>query len=168
MANDSTVILMDAGRIQRSLKRIAYQISEDNRNTKELVILGINERGYAVAGLLQQYLTKLSGQEIACHRVQIEDGRTDIGDLSLENKYVLLVDDVIFSGTTMFRALNMISEKSTPEEVHTATLIDRGHRKFPVFAQFVGMELPTKLDEHVRVVLEDNKPGRVLLNQSAH
>lgn len=168
MVNDSTVILMDAGRIQRSLKRIAYQISEDNRNTKELVILGINERGYAVAGLLQQYLTKLSGQEIACHQLQIENGCTDIGDLSLENKYVLLVDDVIFSGTTMFRALNLISEKCIPEEVHTATLIDRGHRKFPVFAQFVGMELPTKLDEHVRVVLKDNKPGRVLLNQSAH
>lgn len=168
MENAGTVILMDSQRIKRSLKRIAHQISEDNRETKELVIMGINERGYAVAELLRRYLSKLSSNDIECHRLPVGKSNEIDNALSLPDKYVLLVDDVIFSGTTMFNALRLISKKFSPGEIHTATLIDRGHRKFPVFAQFVGMDLPTKLDEHVSVEIKQNVPDRVLLEKSLH
>lgn len=167
MKNAGTVVLMDARRIQRSLKRIAHQISEDNRNSKELVILGINDRGYAVANLLCQYLAKLTEGEVEFHRLRVDNKETE-PDLSLTEKYVLLVDDVIFSGTTMFKALKKITKNYSPDEIHTATLIDRGHRKFPIFAQFKGMDLPTKLDEHVSVELKQDEPACVLLEKSLH
>ncbi|MGK7368757.1 MAG: phosphoribosyltransferase family protein, partial [Candidatus Halalkalibacterium sp. M3_1C_030] len=108
MDNGGTVILMDEQRIKRSLKRIAHQVSEDNRGAKEPVILGINERGYAVAELLQQYLQELSDKEIQCRQLIVDKKESSQTELSLKNKYVLLVDDVIFSGTTMFDALNQI------------------------------------------------------------
>lgn len=168
MENAGTVTLMDARRIERSLKRIAHQIMEDNRDEKEPVVIGINERGYSVAGLLKKYLSKLSGSEVECHRLQVGQSEGIDKNLTLSKKYVLLVDDVIFSGTTMFNALKLISENCSPDEVHTATLIDRGHRQFPVFAQFVGIDLPTKLDEHVSVELKENIPSRVLLEKSLH
>lgn len=168
MENAGTVTLMDAQRIERSLKRIAHQIMEDNRAVKKPVIIGINERGYAVAVLLKQYLSKLSGNEVECYQLHVGQNGGIEESLSLSKKYVLLVDDVIFSGTTMFNALKMISENCSPDEVHTVTLIDRGHRQFPVFAQFVGIDLPTKLDEHVSVELKQNIPSRVLLEKSIH
>lgn len=166
MDDSNTLVLMNARRIERSLKRIAHQIFEDNKSAKKIVVLGINERGYAVAGVLKKYLSTLTGTQVGCHQVLLNKSSEVKGAPSLQNKYVLLVDDVIFSGMTMFRALQAISEEGTPEEVHTATLIDRGHRKFPVFAQFTGMELPTKLDEHVTVEVKDRVPDQVLLAQS--
>lgn len=169
MVDDTAVTLMDEHRIERSLKRIAHQVLEDNRQSKELVIAGINERGYSVARLLQKYLSNLSDSEIALHRLKVEgNGQENKHDFDLTNKYVLLVDDVIFSGTTMYKALQLLSERGKPDEVHTVTLIDRGHRKYPIFAQFVGMELPTKLDEHVRVLLKQKVPSQVILSKSMH
>ena len=168
MDNGVTVTLMDKQRIKRSLKRIAHQVSEDNRGAKELVILGINERGYAVAELLREYLKDLLDKEIQCRQLIVDKKESSQTELSLKNKYVLLVDDVIFSGTTMFDALNQITRMHSPEEVHTATLIDRGHRKFPIFAQFVGLDLPTKLDEHVNVELQNSSPHCVILEKSLH
>ena len=163
-----TVTLMDEQRIKRSLKRIAHQVSEDNRGAKELVILGINERGYAVAQLLQHYLKDLSDKKIQCLQLIVRKNGALQSDITLKDKYVLLVDDVIFSGTTMFEALSQITGKHSPEEVHTATLVDRGHRKFPIFAQFVGLDLPTKLDEHVHVELKNEEPFNVILKKSLH
>lgn len=168
MSQSSPLILMNEKRIQRSLKRIAYQVAEDNRGNKEIVVLGINDRGYAVAGNLETYLSDFAKGEVACHQLVVENDNEVQGATSLTNKYVLLVDDVIFSGNTMFRALNAIYKEDLPDEVHTATLIDRGHRKLPVYAQFTGMELPTKLDEHVDVIVKDHKPERVVLAQSMH
>lgn len=168
MDTAGTVTLMDDQRIKRSLKRIAHQVSEDNRGAKELVILGINERGYAVARLLQQYLKALSDKKIQCLQLIVYEKESLQADVSLTDKYVLLVDDVIFSGTTMFDALTQITRNHSPDEVHTATLVDRGHRKFPIFAQFVGLDLPTKLDEHVHVELENDEPFSVILEKSMH
>ena len=168
MKTADTVTLMDSERIKRSLKRIAHQVSEDNRGAKEMVLLGINRRGYAVAGMLHAYLEELLGKEIACQQLKVEKGRTSDPELSLRNKYVLLVDDVIFSGTTMFEALKLVSRAEAPDEVHTVALVDRGHRKFPITARFVGLDLPTKLDEHVHLELQNEKPFSVILEKSLH
>lgn len=168
MNKSSALVLMNEKRIERSLKRIAYQVVEDNRDNKEILVLGINDRGYAVADSLEAYLSDLAEGGVECHQILVGDENEVKGAASFSNKYVLLVDDVIFSGTTMFKALSTISGKEIPDEVHTATLIDRGHRKLPVYAQFTGMELPTKLNEHVDVIMKDHKPERVVLAQSMH
>lgn len=168
METADTVTLMDAQRIKRSLKRIAHQVAEDNRGTKKLLILGINQRGYAVSEMLCGYLSELLDKQIECNRLEVTKNATSKADLSLQDKYVLLVDDVIFSGTTMFEALKLITRDHDPDEVHTATLVDRGHRKFPIIAGFVGLDLPTKLDEHVHLELENGKPSMVILEKSLH
>lgn len=159
---------MDKGRIERSLKRIAHQITEDNQGERQFVIFGINERGYAVAHMLKGYLSALIESDVDCFQLMVSDGQGVEGNPPISDKYLLLVDDVIFSGTTMFKALNLLAKEELPREIHTATLIDRGHRKFPVFAQFVGMDLPTKLDEHVTVEVKNLNVTRVILSQSMY
>ncbi len=168
MDENSRLVLMDQDRIKRSLNRIAHQIREDNRKDRDIELLGINERGYAIASMLKQYLAELTGTEVGCFQLLIEEGEGIKGKPVLKENYVLLVDDVIFSGATLFKALNAISKVKLPEELHTAVLVDRGHRKFPVFAKFVGMDLPTKLDEHVSVELEKGLASQVLLTQSMY
>lgn len=168
MDTAGTVTLMNAQRIRRSLKRIAHQVAEDNREAKELVILGINRRGYAVSEMLCRYLSELMDKQVNCSRLEVKKESTSKVELSLQKKYVLLVDDVIFSGTTMFEALKLITEDHTPDEVHTVTLVDRGHRKFPIIARFVGLDLPTKLDEHVHLELKNDEPFSVILEKSLH
>lgn len=168
MEESSSLTLMDENRIERSLKRIAHQIREDNQGEREMVIVGINHRGYAVATMLKEYLSSLSENDIVCFQLWVGDENGMEERPALSNKYLLLVDDVIFSGTTMFRALNLLAKEKLPSEIHTVTLVDRGHRKFPVFAQFVGMDLPTKLDEHVQVDIQDQKATKVVLSQSMY
>lgn len=168
MDTAGTLTLMDAQRIKRSMKRIAHQVAEDNRASKELVLLGINDRGYAVSVMLCRYLRELLDKPITCSRLEVKKNNTSKTDLSLKDKYVLLVDDVIFSGTTMFEALKLITQDHTPDEVHTVTLVDRGHRKFPIIARFVGLDLPTKLDEHVHLELKNDEPVTVVLEKSLH
>lgn len=166
MEQAGTLVLMNAARINRSVKRMAHQIIEDNKEDKPIRMLGINERGYAVATALESSLSDLAPTHITCERVILEEGNQIQGLSPLDDGYVLLVDDVIFTGTTMFNTLTVISRKETLSEIHTATLIDRGHRTFPVTAQFVGMELPTKLNEHVSVRLAGHTLKEVILTQS--
>lgn len=165
---EDTLALMDAKRIERSLKRIAHQVAEDNKASKELVLLGINKRGYAVSEMLCRYLKELLDNPIACSRLKVKKNSSSNTDFSLQGKYVLLVDDVIFSGTTMFEALKLITRDHAPDEVHTVTLVDRGHRKYPIIARFVGLDLPTKLDEHVHLELKNGEPFTVILEKSLH
>jgi pyrimidine operon attenuation protein/uracil phosphoribosyltransferase len=160
--------MMDRKRIERSLNRMAHQIREDNAKDKQLVLLGINERGFALAGMLQEILESLIHSEVQCHQLRLNEEQHDQVLPELDERYVLLVDDVIFSGTTLFKALKKVSGEELPGEVHTVVLIDRGHRKYPVNARFVGLDLPTKLDEHVSVEIEENRPVQVILHQSMY
>ena len=156
MANDD-LMLMNAGRVERSLRRIAHQIVEINKEDKPVILLGINERGFLIANKLAGYLTGISSAGAKSLQLKTEDDSKEVSGLGkaiTKNILLLLVDDVIFSGTTMFKALKLLAEYTDLEEVHTAVLVDRGHRKFPVDAQFVGLELPTKLNEHVSLIVE--------------
>jgi pyrimidine operon attenuation protein/uracil phosphoribosyltransferase len=86
-----------------------------------------------------------------------------LDNLDIKNSYPIVVDDVIFSGKTMFSALKLVTDHKSVSEIHTAVLIDRGHRKFPIRAEFCGMELPTKLDEHVSVMVDGDNVEKVVL-----
>lgn len=166
MADTEQIILMSKQRIQRSLKRIAYQIAEYNRQDKTVLIAGINHRGYAVAKALDKHLSAFFERPIKCVQLWTDDGKKPISDpIAGDNDYfIVLADDVIFSGRTMFTALSRLSEVVSPKEVHTVTLIDRGHRRIPIKAEFAGMELFTKLNEHVSVeVDQDLELQKVLL-----
>lgn len=163
---EDELMLMNANRITRSLKRIAYQIAEANKLNKPVILLGINERGYLLAGRLGKYLTSAYQEAVDCFQLLTGEGQEGgyvKGEADLENAFLVLVDDVIFSGATMFAALRILADITNLEEVHTVALIDRGHRKLPVDAQFVGINLPTKLNEHVSLVVEEKEVQGVKL-----
>lgn len=167
MENQHIVTLMDRSRIERSLNRMAYQIAEDNRNNKEMLLVGIDERGYILASELGGVLTGIYNMEIPLIHWSHDDGLAKDGfKKDLEKLYILIVDDVIFSGRTMFKALTGIAWNINLEEIHTAVLVDRGHRKFPVQSQFTGLKLATKFKEHVSVKTENDLISEVVLEMN--
>lgn len=168
MAYDSNLVLMDKERIKRSLNRMAHEIAERNSEDRSIILFGIDERGYAVAQELADLLNPIFDSQVQVLQLSLKDDNSSqvFEPLHIEkvkDQFLVAVDDVIFTGQTMFTALKIISDGIDPSEIYTALLIDRGHRKFPIKAEFCGMELPTKLNEHVSVVVEDNSINEVVL-----
>lgn len=168
MSSGVNLVLMDAGRISRSLKRIAHEIAERNKDDRAIILFGIDERGFAIAGVLRDLLAPMFDNKVQVLQLPLKNGRPELTFEQLQSKevrdqFLIAVDDVIFSGQTMFTALKKISETLNPSGIHTAVLIDRGHRKFPVKAEFCGIELPTKLNEHVSVIVKDGDIQEVIL-----
>jgi pyrimidine operon attenuation protein/uracil phosphoribosyltransferase len=164
----SEIVLMNRERISRSLNRMAHEIAEQNVDDAPIDLFGIDDRGYAVARALEDILNPIFNDKVRLSQLPLKEKNSDpeFEDIKLqENHYPVVVDDVIFSGKTMFQALKIISNYLKPSEIHTAVLIDRGHRKFPIKAEFYGMELPTKLDEHVSVVVENQQLQNVKLTK---
>lgn len=171
MSTQSEIVLMDRNRIMRSLNRMGHEIAEQNVNSLPVSLFGINTRGYAVARALSDVLEPVTDKKVHCFQLPVEDehgenGLEDIGADDINNCFSLVVDDVIFSGSTMFKALKLVTNNMAFTEIHTAVLIDRGHRKFPIKAGFCGMELPTKLNEHVSVVMNEKQLQKVILTKS--
>lgn len=170
MSSRSELVLMDRNRILRSLNRMAHEIIEQNVTNVPIDLFGIDERGYIVADTLADILTPIFNNDVRNFRLPVKNENAENPFNNIEGRqsqkhFLLIVDDVIFSGRTMFEAIKTISDHLNPEEIHTAVLIDRGHRHFPIKAEFFGMDLPTKPDEHVSAVVEDQKLDRVLLTK---
>ncbi len=163
------VRILDASAIVAKLNRMAFEIAERNFGEKELVLVGIDERGGFVSAKLA---TKL--KEIAKIKVHIISALVNrkTGAVNLEGKTpgkwiagktVIIVDDVLYSGKTLFTSIVKVMELS-PANVQAALLIDRGHRSIPVSADFVGLELATTLKQHVQVeVSADGMQAEVFL-----
>lgn len=158
------IILMDKARIQRSLKRMAIEVWEKLDTEQELILVGLNERGFATAQVLFEQLKPLHEPS------KIELVKFDVKNLThnkplpeCSEKFVLIVDDVIFSGKTMFEALSAIISAGEPERIEVLTLLDRGHRKYPIESNITGLKIPTKVGEHVEVMLSQEKPEQVVL-----
>lgn len=167
---DSTLVLMDSKRIGRSVKRMGYEIVEHNTSSDPIILFGIDQRGYAVAQLLENVLGPIFSGSVRALQFSLKNGSSgetlpELETAVLQHSFPIVVDDVIFSGETMFYALKKITATLEPEEIHSAVLVDRGHRKFPIQAQFCGLELPTKLNEHVRVVVEEMEIEEVILEK---
>lgn len=157
------IILMDKDRIERTLKRIAIQVWE-HVEAQEMIIVGLNERGYATARLLNSYLEQLvSDKQITLCKYDVKDLARNKALPNCTEKQVLIVDDVIFSGKTMFDALTAVCSTGDPEQIKVVALVDRGHRRYPIQADLTGMTVPSKLGEHVEVMLRNDKPEQVIL-----
>ncbi|MEX0771410.1 MAG: phosphoribosyltransferase family protein [Balneolaceae bacterium] len=167
MENQPYITLMDNARIRRTLKRMIYQIAEKARE-RDVLLVGLNERGAAMTkemeSLMQNALDcppdvaffNLDDKNLSGVAASIREDHDFMG------KMVVLVDDVIFSGKTMFTALQKLLA-DLECTVYIAVLIDRGHRRMPVQAEFVGREISTKPNEHVELILNEGKADRVLL-----
>jgi pyrimidine operon attenuation protein/uracil phosphoribosyltransferase len=171
--------IMDAKGIVRSLERIAYEIIEHNQGAEEMTIIGIRTRGAFLAERLAKVIKKIEKIAVPVGAVDITMYRDDVQirleqpiiqktdiEFSIDDKTVILVDDVLYTGRTVRAALNEIADYGRPKCIQLAVLIDRGHRELPIRADYVGVQLQTFLGENVIVNLKE-KDGEdsVILQQ---
>lgn len=154
--------ILNAGQIQQKITRIAYQLWEENLDETEIFIAGIPEHGYTIAGRLKDELSRISGKTIHLLKVTVDKDSshlqtvTDIPVENCANKVVVVVDDVINSGRTL--AYGAATFFDIPlKKLKTVALVERSHRIFPVTPDYVGMKLATVMEEHVDVILNDQK-----------
>jgi len=161
------VVLNDSD-IHRALTRISHEILERNKGASDLVLLGIPRRGVPLAHRIGERIEGVEGHPVPVGALDItmyrDDLRlkpartlmhTDIPADGVDDKVVVLVDDVLFSGRTIRAALDALNDVGRPRAVQLAVLVDRGHRELPIRADFVGKNLPTSLVERVSVRLEE-------------
>lgn len=157
------MILHDSKRIERTLKRMSYQILEEAQETN-IRLIGLNSRGLSVANKIKKHLEHATGEKMSVSNIQSDtDTPFSFSQKPDHNETLVIIDDVIFSGISMHRAISKIPELSEFKKVFVAVLVDRGHRTLPVLASIVGVNIPTKLNEHVELRLKNNEPEAIVL-----
>jgi pyrimidine operon attenuation protein / uracil phosphoribosyltransferase len=154
--------------IERSITRISHEIIENNKGIKDLVIIGIRTRGYFLAERIARVINNLYGTKLDVGALDITFYRDDLSviseqpvihnteiDFDIENKNIILVDDVLYTGRTIRCALDAIIDFGRPRTIQLAVLIDRGHRELPIRADYVGKNFPTSQKELIQVKLEE-------------
>lgn len=159
MTSNKNVIL-DASEIDNKLRRIAYQIYEANVNESEIILAGIDKNGYTLAEDLKIKLQSISSIKPIICKVTIDKKNplnpinTSLKSDDYKNKSIVLIDDVLNSGSTLIYGVKHFLEVPL-KQFKTAVLVNRNHKKFPVKADFKGISLSTSLHEHVQVELND-------------
>jgi pyrimidine operon attenuation protein/uracil phosphoribosyltransferase len=164
-------VVMDAERISRTLTRIAHEIVERNKGVADLALVGIRTRGVHIARRLARSLREITGDEVPTGALDITLYRDDLMrhavgpqpvvrsteiQFSIDDRKILLVDDVLYTGRTIRAALDALIDFGRPRAIQLVVLVDRGHRELPIKADYVGKNLPTSLEESVQVCLQEN------------
>ena len=162
MVMEDKTIILDDTQIRSKLKRISYQILEANLKTSDIVIAGIESNGYKIAQEIKKILNKISKIEVVLCKVIIDKKnprnpiKTSINKEIYTNKSVVLIDDVLNSGSTLVYGVKHFLEVELIQ-FKTAVLVNRNHKKFPVKADFKGVSLSTSMQNHVLVEFKGSK-----------
>src|ERR1700736_2766258 len=163
-------VVLDADRISRSLTRIAHEILERNRGVEELALVGIRTRGVPLAKRLAHTIREIHKHDVPTGALDITLYRDDLMrhavgpqplvrrteiPFSIDDKRILLVDDVLYTGRTIRAALDALIDFGRPKLIQLIVLVDRGHRELPIKADYVGKNLPTSLSQSVQVHLTE-------------
>lgn len=161
-------IILNHQQLEHTIKRISYQIYETFADEKEIVLAGIADKGYVLAQKISTILTSISDLKITLCEVKIDkknpfgEVKTSISKAAYTNKGIVVIDDVLNSGTTLIYVVKHFLNVPV-KKFKTAVLIDRNHKKFPVKADFKGISFSTSLKEHVHVVFHENNNHAYLL-----
>lgn len=162
--------ILDKSALNRAIKRLSREIVEKNEGLENVVLIGIRTRGVVVAERIKQYIAETEGVDLPLGVLDITLYRDDILscdaevkgteiDFSIENKKIVLCDDVLFSGRTVRAAISALvslgSKMGRAEKIYLLEIVDRGHRELPFRADFIGKNLPTSADEKVYVRFEE-------------
>jgi pyrimidine operon attenuation protein/uracil phosphoribosyltransferase len=172
---------MDADRIGRTLARIAHEIVERNKGVEDLALVGVRTRGVPLAKRLARSLREITRHDVPTGALDITLYRDDLMrhavgpqplvrrteiQFSIDNRKILLVDDVLYTGRTTRAALDALIDYGRPKAIQLIVLVDRGHRELPIKADYVGKNLPTSPEESVQVrLLEIDGQDEVVLEQ---
>ncbi len=163
-------VVMDADRMSRSLMRIAHEIVERNRGVDDLALVGIRERGVPLARRIAAELERIAGKDVPTGALDITLYRDDLmrqavgpqpvvrsTDIlfDIDNRVILLVDDVLYTGRTIRAALDALIDFGRPRAIQLVVLVDRGHRELPIKADYVGKNVPTSRRESIQVRLQE-------------
>ena len=161
-------VVLDAGRMARALARIAHEILERNNQIEEVALVGIRRRGVPLAQRIAKTIHGISGHQVPTGALDITLYRDDLSrhsvgpqplvrmteiPFSIDNRRILLVDDVLYTGRTIRAALDALIDFGRPKVIQLVVLVDRGHRELPIKADYVGKNLPTAASESVQVRL---------------
>jgi pyrimidine operon attenuation protein / uracil phosphoribosyltransferase len=177
-------VVMDADRIARTLTRIAHEIVERNKGVDGLALVGIRTRGVPIARRIARSLKDITGDDVPTGALDITLYRDDLMrhavgpqpvvrrteiTFSIDDRKIILVDDVLYTGRTIRAALDALIDFGRPKAIQLLCLIDRGHRELPIKADYVGKNLPTSLSESVQVKLQEmDGTDEVVVQQEAH
>ncbi|KRK34299.1 bifunctional pyr operon transcriptional regulator/uracil phosphoribosyltransferase PyrR [Loigolactobacillus bifermentans] len=161
--------VIDSVTMKRALTRMTYEIIERNKGLDDIVLVGIKTRGIYLAKRIAKRMAQLEQVTVPVGELDITLYRDDVhrsgkseptvngSDLpvSITDKHVVLVDDVLFTGRTTRAALDALMEIGRPKQISLAVLVDRGHRELPIRADFVGKNIPTSREEQIEVSVEE-------------
>ncbi len=156
--------ILDQAGIRRSLVRITHEILERNKGIDNIVLVGIETRGASIAKRLQENITLFEGKTIPYISLNVSYWRDDAKasdklpyeTMDVQDKKIILVDDVLFKGRTVRAAMDAIMYYGRAKEIQLAVLVDRGHRELPIRADYIGKNIPSALNENIRVHLLEN------------
>ncbi len=167
MIQETSTVILDKKQIAHKIKRIAYQLYETNVEEKEVIIAGIMDNGFILAKKIKAEVEKISPIKVLLCEVIIDkknpttEIKTSLKKEEYKDKSLLLVDDVLHSGTTLIYGVKHFLEVPL-KQFKTAVLVDRNHKKYPVKADFKGISLSTSLNENISVIFEKNNDRAVL------
>jgi pyrimidine operon attenuation protein / uracil phosphoribosyltransferase len=176
----AAVPIMDAEAIRRALQRIAHEIIEGNPQLRKVVLAGIPSRGVEIAQRIAGFIHGIENVDIETGVIDVAMHRDDVGTrpelpvvrasklpLPLEERTVIIVDDVLYTGRTARAAMDAINSFGRPARIQLAALVDRGHRELPIRPDYVGKNLPTSAAEKVRVRIGSaNEPDGVWIERT--
>ena len=158
--------LMDEKAIARAITRISHEIIEKNKGIEDVILIGIKTRGIPIANRIASRIEKIEGKKVSTGEMDITSYRDDLKKIQLDpvingtnikfdinEKTVVLVDDVLYTGRTVRSALNALMDIGRPKAIQLAVLVDRGHRELPIRADYVGKNVPTSKQEIISVEL---------------
>ena len=156
--------LMDEDAVNRALKRISHEIIEKNNGSRDICLVGIKRRGVPIARIIADYIFEIEGLRPPVGQVDVKyyrDDLTRIGDnprisddnigFDINNKIVVLADDVLFTGRTVRAAMEAVISRGRPSGIQLVVLVDRGHRELPIRGDYIGKNVPTSRSEHIEV-----------------
>ena len=177
MSIKEKALILDKAGIDRALTRVAHEILEKNKGARDLVLVGIQRGGVHIARRLSARIYEIEKVDVPVGSLDITMYRDDLSTrksqpvpqatditFDIQDKVMVLVDDVIFTGRTIRAALNSIMDYGRPRSIQLAVLVDRGHRELPIRADYVGKNLPTSGKEKVEVMLaEDGVEEKIVI-----
>ncbi|MEJ8555192.1 bifunctional pyr operon transcriptional regulator/uracil phosphoribosyltransferase PyrR [Tepidibacter sp. Z1-5] len=171
--------LMDDKAIARAITRISYEIIEKNKGIEDVVLVGIKTRGVPLADRIGKKIKSIEEKEINIGKVDITLYRDDLSkadvdpilngtdiDFDINNKKVVLIDDVLYTGRTVRAAMDAVMDIGRPKSIQLAVLVDRGHRELPIRADYVGKNVPTSNEEIISVNFNEvDRQDHVSINE---